>query len=216
MSDQSEQRTKLRDAIASVKHEEARLTALTEAQSRARDQLRHAQSKLTDATDKLNSAARDERSRLAYEFLNSDTITADPVSDAKLNVEASESEVLHLTNTEAGLSDEISRVQASLRDHRMTLWTAMSAVIIDSPEYQSLLEQHRLAWKQLRSIKVALGAISAGLHGQLPHRYADIVNVSEPLEDKILGFPVDKEFVATWADALAQLEVDADAALPSV
>jgi hypothetical protein len=71
----------------------------------------------------------------------------------------------------------------------------------------------KAAWKQLRSVKTALKAVSSGLNGYMPQNFTDIAYLSEPLEPRV-GYGVDENFVGGWAEALAQLADDADVDLP--
>jgi hypothetical protein len=113
----------------------------------------------------------------------------------------------------AALAGEVEHRQASLRQLRNAQYAAMSEIVCSGAEYQALLEQHTAAWQRLRTVKTALKAVQAGLHGQMPQRVADEALRSEPMEVRA-GFPIDPNLVGAWSDAMAALETDADAPLP--
>lgn len=90
----------------------------------------------------------------------------------------------------------------------------MASLVSNSPEYQSLLQQRKDAWKHVRSVTIALHSVASALHGQLDKRYLDEIERSEPLEASAVGYSFNKEFVERWSTALAHLETFADAELP--
>jgi chromosome segregation ATPase len=206
-------RDRLRQAIASVAAETERLTALEQAQERAHQQMWEAESRLAGAKGAQERAAREERQSLAYRCANNDALTDDPVAAAKVATEAAQAEVDQLQRVEAALAGEIDKIQPALRTYRANMHAAIAEIVIASDEYAMLIEQHAAAWKQLRSIKTALRAVVAGLHGQMPQRYMDEPDRSEPLEPRV-GYPVDNALISGWAEALAALEQDASAELP--
>jgi chromosome segregation ATPase len=205
-------RERLRDAIARLQAEQQRLATLEAGQTRAHEQLRAAERKLADAQDALRHAERDEPARLAAQFIDGQTVD-DPIADAKLIASAAQSEVSRLGRTEAALASEIERSQATLRSHRVVQYELMAEIVTSSDEYRLLVEQHRAAWKQLRSVKEALKVVSAALHGYLPQRYLDEVGRAEPLEERI-GYSIDNALVSAWQDAMAALEHDSETDLP--
>jgi len=145
--------------------------------------------------------------------MNDERPDADPVADATAIVTAARADVKRLEETEAAMTREIERVQSGLRQRRVDQYAAKSEIICASPEYRALMEAHTEAWKRLRTVKKALAEVVTGCHGQLPQRFMDEPNRSEPLEIRV-GFQVDANLVGAWADAMAALELDADAELP--
>jgi hypothetical protein len=119
-----------------------------------------------------------------------------------------------LEEVEAALADEIARVQSNLRGLRNTLYAEMAQIVGASAEFQSLIEAHRATFKQLRTIKKVLQTVEIALHGNLPQPLSGWTHRMEPLEERV-GYPVDPEPIERWAAAMAQLEQDADALLPS-
>jgi chromosome segregation ATPase len=212
----SADRTRLREAITARHSEEQRLAALEEAQDRVHRQLWQAQSRLQNEEATLRRVTHDEGQRKVYAYLNNDAPDADPVADATAMVDTAQDEVARLAELETGLVNEISRVQANLRQLHTDQYAALAEIIVGSPEYAALLEAHKAAWMRLRTVKKALQEVVTGCHAQLPQRFADEPLRAEPLESDRVGFPVDAEFVGSWTAALGELANDADAELPQV
>jgi chromosome segregation ATPase len=209
-------RHRLRDVISRVNDEQGRLSSLEEAQSKAQAQGRHARAKLSEANLSLQQANREERSRIAYEFLNDGRLADDPVAAATANLNAAQVEVDQLSKVQSAIAGEIDRVSSALNTLRTLRASIMSELIVNSDEYQRLIDQHRAAWKQLRTVKAALRAVIAGLHGSLPQRYMDEANRGEPLDsDRLVGYAVNRDLIDAWVEALARLETDADTPLPA-
>jgi chromosome segregation ATPase len=190
-ADPDRRRDKLRAAIAERHEEEARLAALEEAQTRAHQQRQQAQSKLWDAERSLQEATRDAPQRKAYAFLNDDAPDVDPVADAQAAVAGAQAEATRLAEAETALSDEITRVQFSLRMLRAAQYAALADVLAASAEYQALAEQHSAAWQRLRSVRAALDAVVAGCHAQYPKKLEDEPRRVEPLAADRVGYPAD-------------------------
>jgi chromosome segregation ATPase len=209
-----EPRARLAAVIGEITATQARLDALADARNRAREQGNAAASALYDSRAALRQAGRDERSRLAYAFVNAEGELADPVADARAAVSAAEAETARLDKIEAALIAEIGDVQAELNQLRTARDVAMSAVVCASPQYEALILQHKTAWQTLRTIKTALAVVERGLRGAIPNDLIAMASRSEPVEERV-GFPLDRRFVAAWAAALRDLETDADAALPA-
>ena len=206
-------RAKLAEIISQVQCKEDRLSALNEARNRSREQLRQSTHQLTERKTALNSAITKNREHLAYAYLNNDLLD-DPVLEAKARVEVAEQEADRFSEIETSLSDEIRRVQTNLRDLKMRLYTAMSDVVVASPEYRGLVDAHKQAWQQIRTGKIALRSVAHSLHGSLPDQYSNLSEISEPTESTAIGFQYNKAFVERWSTALAHLETFADAELP--
>jgi hypothetical protein len=206
-------RERLRDAIARLAAEQTKLATLEAGQERAHEQLHEARRRLSDAQSALRKATAEEPSRLANAYLSNGAVEDDPVAIAKSNVSAAQTEVSRLGKVEAALSLEIERSQAALRTHRVVQYELMAEIVTSSDEYRLLIESHRNAWRQLRSIKTALKIVAAGLEGYLPQKYLDESGVAEPLEERV-GYPIDNALVSAWREAMAQLAEDADTELP--
>jgi hypothetical protein len=207
-------RDALRAAIAQRRNEEQRLAALEAAQLRAHDQLREAEHRLSGTETGLRQVSREERTRLAYAYVNDSAELSDnPVAAAQAAVNAATVEVSRLREVEAALAGEIDRARAELRQSESAQHAAMSDLVCASPEYLALVAQHSAAWQRLRTVKAALVEVTRALKGAQPQRWVDEAIRSEPLEERI-GYPVDREFLGQWALAMAQLENDAEAALP--
>jgi hypothetical protein len=58
------------------------------------------------------------------------------------------------------------------------------------------------------------GTVQTSLHGQMPQNLMDEAQRSEPLEVRV-GYPVDLALVTAQHTAMAALEIDPDAELPS-
>jgi hypothetical protein len=207
-------RDRLRDAIAKVNAEQERLASLEDAQSRAHQQLWHAESKLSDAKRALQRAQADERSRLAYAYVaNNSALQDDPRCRRTSRRQRRTRRGRATGKGRISIGREVDRVKFTLRQLHANRDMAMSELVCTSTEYQLFIQQHATALRQLPTVKTALKAVSAGLRGQLPQRFMDEPQRSEPLEERV-GYPVDATFVGAWADALAQLEQDAYAELP--
>jgi hypothetical protein len=213
MPDDTASRTRLRTAIEKVRQTENQLVSLETAQVRARERSWQARSQLSDAQDALARSQRNEQHRLAEEFLQNDGELADPITDAKANVTTAQAEVDRLDKVETALAAEVDKVQASLRQLRVNQYAIIAEIVSSSPEYQSLIQSHRDAWKHLRTIKECLRAVTTACHGQLDQRYLDEVTRSEPLEIRV-GYEIHHELVDAWSQALSALETDASADLP--
>ena len=86
-------------------------------------------------------------------------------------------------------------------------------LVCSSPAYEDLLQQHKDAWQQLRTVKETLKIIQQSLKGQFPQSLADEIARIEPLELRI-GYAVGP-LVSDWATAMAQLVDDPNAELPA-
>lgn len=207
-------RDKLRTAIERRNHEKKRLDSLETAQTTAHRQLRHAESKLSDASEELRKARNSERSRLAYAFASGGKLADDPVAKATATVAASEAEVDQLKKVEAALAGEIDQLQRSMRTLTHSVYQCMSDIVVASDEYQLLIASQKEAFVRLRSVKLAMRQVHQGLHGYLPQRFIEEAYLTEPVSDRRIGFSVDEDLVNGWAEALAKLADDADADLP--
>jgi hypothetical protein len=206
-------RARLRGVIERIRAEQAKLTSLEEGQTKAREQWHQASHRLSDAQDALRKAIAEEPSRLANAFVSNGAVEDDPVALANGKISAAQTEVSRLDKVEAALASEIERSQGSLRALRATQYELMSAVICGSDEYRLLIESHRAAWKQLRSVKEALRVVSTSLAGYLPQHYLDEAGLAEPLEPRV-GYEVDANLVNSWREAMAQLAEDHETELP--
>jgi predicted nucleic acid-binding Zn-ribbon protein len=204
-------RARLREAIAAVAQEDARLDRLEDGHARAREESWHVRSQLVDAEDALRKAANDAPQRKVYEYLNGDiALAADPVAEAETTAEAARREVARIDELETALTAEIQQTQYRVQALRRELYEAMAAVVTASPEYRALIDDHRATWRHLRSLKETLRVLHEALHGQYPD--IELISLIEPLAVRV-GYPVE-DSVAQWGEALRRLERDADAGLP--
>jgi DNA repair exonuclease SbcCD ATPase subunit len=207
-------RSRLADAITRRDHERQRLAALEAAQSKAREQRRQIQSRLSDAQEGLRVAHAEERSALAYSFAATGKMDgADPVAAAQSVVSRCEAELDQVNRIEDAISGEIDQLQGTLRNLQHDIWRAAANLVVASDEYQLLIASHKAAWQQLRSVKTALRMVQSNLHGYLPSNFAEIADSGEPLEERV-GYPVDQNLVGAWSMAVAELEKDPTVELP--
>jgi DNA repair exonuclease SbcCD ATPase subunit len=206
-------RDTLLQALAALSEEQQRLSSLEAARERARESSWAASRKINEAETALRQARAEEPTRLAYEFASGGMNAVSSISSAQLALEAAQAEASQIERIEGALDSELIQVTNRLQRAQAAVHRALADLVCSSTEYQSLLEQHTAAWQRLRTIKVALRTIQTALRGEYPQRLAELIALSEPLEERV-GYPVDAAFVGAWADALAQLEQDADAELP--
>jgi putative ABC transport system substrate-binding protein len=95
-----------------------------------------------------------------------------------------------------------------------SVYAVMADIVSASDEYQLLRQSQKDAFTKLRSVKLALRAVTAGLHGYQPAHLMDEAFLSEPVTERRSGFAVDEDLVGAWAESLAALEQDADTDLP--
>jgi chromosome segregation ATPase len=208
------QRDKLRTALTNLQAEKDRLTSLQDGRNRAREQRWALGCQLRDAQYELRRTLAEEPSRLAHAFAaGEDRNGITPVEAAQTALDRVQAEHQKIEQVEEALDTEIVTVSNNLRERQTAVCTAMSRLVISSPEYQSLLDEHRATWKRLRTIREALHTVNAAMHGQMPQSYIDEAARAEPLVVSIT-YPADPELVTAWATALAWLEQDADAELP--
>jgi chromosome segregation ATPase len=170
---------------------------------------------LQEAQFELRRAQADEPARLAYAYTNhQDPSGINPVEGAQAVLDRIQAEYSQVETIEDALDGEIATATNQLQQSQTAVYQAMTALVITSPEYQNLIHQHKAAWQRLRTVKEALRAVTAGLHGQQPQRWADEALLSEPLEPRV-GYIVDDTFVNAWRDGLAALAENPDALLPS-
>jgi hypothetical protein len=136
------------------------------------------------------------------------------VAKATASVAAFEAEVDQLKKVESAISGEIDKLNGTVRSATHSVYQAMADLVIASDEYQLLIESQKAAFKQLRSIKLALRAVTEGLHGFQSQHLMDLAYLSEPVTDRRVGFSVDEDLVGSWVEALATLADDPDADLP--
>jgi chromosome segregation ATPase len=207
-------RDQLRQALANLQIEQQKLASLEDGRNRAREQRWSLGPKLRDAQFELRKALAEEPRRLAHAYAaGEDRDAMTPVEAAQTALDRVQAEHQKIEQVEEALDTEIATVSNNLRERQTAVYTAMSKLAISSPEYQSLLDEHRAAWKRLRTIREALRTVNAAMHGQIPQSYIDEAARAEPLVVSIT-YPADPELVTAWATALARLEQDADAELP--
>jgi predicted nucleic acid-binding Zn-ribbon protein len=206
-------REKLRTAIDRRDSERKKLTALEAGKSRVHDQLREVERRKRDAEDALHDAKNRESSWLARAYLYDNTLTDDPVAAQQANVNTLAAEAAKLDKISRAISGEIDQLQSTVRNAMHDVYRSMSAVVVASDEFQLLIESHRAAWKQLRTIKTAIRAVSSGLNGYCPQNFSDEAIRSEPLEPR-RGYDIDEDLVGSWSAALADLEQNSDAEFP--
>jgi len=167
-----------------------------------------ASSTLAEARAALQLAERDEGSRVAYEFLN-DGELADPVADAKAAVASAQAEVERLDGrVKPALLDEAHYIERELQRLRTERAKAITLIIAASPHLQRLREEHKAAWKELRTVRALLQALLSATHGQWPREMETALAV-EPLEADRVGFEVDSARITALQSALVALETDA-------
>ena len=189
---------------------------MQQASGRAHDQLRAAEGNLADAESVLARAEREAPARLAQAFVTGGRIgDGGPVEHARSNVSTIQTEIDHLGAVEEALAIEIGKVRGTLRTLTAQRYAAMSELVTTDPAYHSLLAAHSEGWARLRTVRIALQAVNKGLGGAIPQALLDLSQHAEPLEERV-GYPVDKQFVSAWSDAMAALEQDADVELPHV
>jgi hypothetical protein len=129
------------------------------------------------------------------------------------SVNSCAAEAAKFDKIEKAIAGEIDVLRGRVHTLTHNVYSAMTAVVINSDEYAMLIESHKAAWLQLRSIKTALRAVSSGLNGYMPANLNEVAYLSEPLEERV-GFPVNRDLLNGWAAALAQLADDSEAELP--
>ena len=144
--------------------------------------------------------------------MNDGVVEAD---DAAIQAESTDAnaQLEKLEAVERALEEQITATQIEIRAKARQRDAALSDYVVASAAYQQLLQAHVDAWRTLRTVKATLAAVSVGCR-QLPQRYAEEPNRSEPTEERV-GYPMSRELVSAWSDALAALAEDADAELPA-
>lgn len=175
---------------------------------------RTAEYRLAAAREELRQAELGESSRIAERYISGAELRDDPVASATAACNALQGEVDRLTKIETAIAGELDHLQPRMRVLRSTHAAILGDMVLQSPEYAALLAAHKAAWRHLRSIKAALRAVAAGLHGA-PQQILDAPSRAEPLDEKIVGYPTDFELADQWREALAQFEVTADVELPA-
>jgi hypothetical protein len=210
-------RRRLRAAIADLDAANRRLAELEAGQQRANVQLRDARPRLSEATRDLEQAQRTAPNRLVDAFVGGAALAADDagVIAAEIEAKAAQVEVDRLDKLSAAIGEEIARVQSSMRLLRSTHLERSAAVIAASVEYAGLVAAHSDAYRRLRSIKATLRVVAGSLKGYASQSMQSEPYRDEPTEADRIGFEVDREFVAQWSEAMAKLEVNADAELPA-
>jgi septal ring factor EnvC (AmiA/AmiB activator) len=191
-------RDRLRESIRRIQAAEARLAELEAGQSRAAEQLRTANGRLSDAVSALTRAQGNESVSLTNAFLRTGQAVTDPIASAQSIVNTETEAVTQLERVEAALTTEIERLRATLQTLYYTRLGCISQLVTTSPEYEQLLQDHKDAWHRLRSIKTALSILAGGLRGQSPQRLLDLILYAEPLESRVHGYIVDEDYVGAW------------------
>jgi uncharacterized membrane protein YfbV (UPF0208 family) len=211
-SDTTALRTRLAEIILKRQETEQRLAALEAGQLKANEQLRNAHWQLDDAQSRLKVAQANQQSRLANAFLDGEDQTDDPVISAKAALTASQDEINKYQTIEAALTNEAQKVSANLRAVRSIQHELIAELVSTSPEYQALIEAHKQAWKQLRTIKTALRTVTRGCAGYLPQNYIDEASKVEPVEPRV-GFDC-FPLVSQWESVMQELGYSADVLFP--
>jgi hypothetical protein len=207
------ERERLHTVIGEVAEAEQQAASVEAAQTRAREQTWALSSRVAEAQAALHEAEHGRSARIAAAYVNDDRAPVDLVAEARAALDKATADQEQITEVVAALAAEalhIERVLAQLRTDRAA---ALAAVVVASPEFAALLARHSAAWRELRSVKVALRCVVSAAKGQIDDRW-----ISEPLRSEPTEIRVDfgvNDFVADWVEALAQLEQNADAELPS-
>jgi hypothetical protein len=113
-------RDRWQQAVAKLREEEARLTALNEGQDRARRSLWDARDQLVTAKAELQRARTANKQELAYAFvIEGVALDRTDVSTAEAQVEAIEREIEHWERIEEAITGEIAQCERRLRLRRL-------------------------------------------------------------------------------------------------
>jgi hypothetical protein len=213
---QSEARSRLRQALAAVHEEEDRIQALEAGQSRAHEAVRHSRQAILDAEQSLRGLRTVEPTRLAFAFINGEELQdRQTVGEAEALLDRLKSEHAHSQEIDQALEGELRSAETRLRLRRGALYQALSELICSSPELEDLFADLEQTWARLRGLRKCFDHITTALHGQMPAKLMSRWQVSPPLDPSIIGYPLDEQRYRRWASALEALLADADAELPS-
>ena len=210
---QSIARQRLRQAVEAVREEEARLQALEAAQLRAGDQLCAAQSTVIEAESILQQTERIDPEHLAYSFAAGETIER-PIAETRARLDRAKSELEHMEEIQQALESEMQRVQGRLRLRRSSVYEALADVVCESPEFARLFSELENTWARLRGLRKCFRAIQDALFGHMPGPVMSRWQTVVPL-DYDVSYPLDEHPADLWSQALAAVQADADAKLPS-
>jgi len=217
----NQHRAALAAAIAARDEERQCHAALEAALERAKDDRRAAADRLREAEAALRHVKADNATRVAYAFLNREP-DVDAVGPAEVAVEQTLAEVSRATQIEEALAHEIEVSQTRVTNLRAPLKQALANVITTSPQFLALFDQRDAAWQWLRTLIVLFQEIQHALDGYMPEHMRISFSGVEPLEkgvshfdgEKLVPYNWDRDLVATWEDALSELQHNAAASLP--
>jgi len=188
------ERAALKAATAKLHEEQARLTALELAAARVADELRAAESALAESETTASALRRREPQNLAWDLV--------------------EHGLLQLEEIAAALASEITQSQSRLRSLRGPYLQSLSDVICNSPEFQYLLQELDNCYARARGLRKTFATIQKTCGGYLPHAHEIKWQEVPPLNHEAINYPRDEKPAELWAEALRELENNADAVLP--
>lgn len=119
-------REKLRQAIAALNEEQARVNALTEAQRTAQTNLWTAREQLTAARTDLDRVRQIDKASLAYAFVEGKPLDTADITAAEAAVEAAERAIGHWSDIEAACASELSGAERRISRRRPSLPRTMA------------------------------------------------------------------------------------------
>lgn len=210
-------RDKLRQVIAAINEDTARLDGLSDARERALSEMRAVNLEISERQEKLKIIRVDEPITAAYRFANFDLIglgSKHEITQAEQALSKAQAHSQRLSEIIAALESEISTAETRLARLEHSRLQALADLLAASPEFLNLFDEIKTAWGRLRSLKVTLSHVDKELHGYLNTNLQKLYQYAEPLEERV-GYSVDEHLVTSWARSLQQLRDDADAVLPS-
>jgi hypothetical protein len=211
------ERAALKAATAKLHEEQARLTALELAAARVADELRAAESALAESETTASALRRREPQNLAWDLVEHGLLQLERSqsrAEAAAVVERHRSECSRLEEIAAALASEITQSQSRLRSLRGPYLQSLSDVICNSPEFQYLLQELDNCYARARGLRKTFATIQKTCGGYLPHAHEIKWQEVPPLNHEAINYPRDEKPAELWAEALRELENNADAVLP--
>jgi chromosome segregation ATPase len=209
-------RTDLKEALSEVTQAKSHLAELERGQEKARTKSWDISSQVEEAQQALTRLRQQEPKRAALAFAQDDMDdVASPVPTAEFKLTKLRQELERIRSVESALAAEIPKAQSRLRDAERSRYIALAEFLVAAPKYDKLCQAHTSAWQRLRTVRAALAQAHAACKGQVPTAYFEAAQRSENLSSSVVGASIDQAFVDAWTQAMAALEIDPDAKLPT-
>src|SRR5215469_14143318 len=179
----AEARDRLRTAIAALREETTRHTALLDAQNRAQDERREAETALADADAALHDLQRSEPQRIAYSFVNNEALNLGvDIGTAEAELRHHRETAEHIQQIQTALEAEIAASEHRLQILRRPVREDRAAVVTNAGEFNALFAQRDKAWAWLRTLNILFAEICSALEGLMPEHLRIRFLAEEPLE----------------------------------